>query len=156
MIEFNGCLSGPARNFFIKRTIGSDLLLFLISGVPVFLFALYFCELINNYNYIFVPVIGYVLIIIYFIAFRFSNSIKSWIPNKVCIEKNRIISFCDKNIEYQKTIDVKAVYAYEEFYFIAFPFGKIRYNYICQKNNLSKGTIDEFEKMFKDKIIKKA
>jgi len=50
---------------------------------------------------------------------------------------------------------VKKVYDYGEFYFISFYFGKISCYFICQKSLLTQGTIEDFEKLFDGKIVKK-
>ena len=40
-------------------------------------------------------------------------------------------------------------------YEIVFPFGKISSNFICQKNLIFKGSLEEFEDLFNGKIVKR-
>ena len=51
--------------------------------------------------------------------------------------------------------DVKSCVDYGEFYQLLFPIGNISYSFICQKNLLTKGTLEEFESLFEGKIIRK-
>ena len=51
--------------------------------------------------------------------------------------------------------DVKSCIDYGEFYQLMFPIGNISYSFICQKNLLTKGTLEEFESLFEGKIIRK-
>lgn len=57
--------------------------------------------------------------------------------------------------EYKHIADVKSCVDYGEFYQLLFPIGKISYSFICQKNLLTKGTLEEFESLFEGKIIRK-
>lgn len=41
-----------------------------------------------------------------------------------------------------------------EVYYIIFKFGDITNSWVCQKSNIISGTIEEFESLFKDKIVK--
>lgn len=153
MIVFNGYLSGTARNFFIKRTNYSDLFVLFFASVIVTPFTLPLCRLFDNYYFALTPMIVVLFVIVCNIVFN--KSMNKWIPKQILIEKDCVISISDKNVESKKIYDIKAIYEYDEFYYIAFPFGKITHGFICQKNLISKGTIFEFETMFKSKIIRK-
>ena len=54
----------------------------------------------------------------------------------------------------RKLSKVKKVLDCGEVYYIIFKFGDITNSWICQKNNIISGTIEEFELLFQSKIIK--
>ena len=76
------------------------------------------------------------------------------IPKKIVTDNDYIISIADKYSDSRNINDVKLVRDFGEFYEIIFPFGKISEKFICQKNLLVKGTIEEFEALFGDKIVR--
>ncbi len=55
-----------------------------------------------------------------------------------------------------KTINkVKKVLDCGEVYYIIFRFGDISNAWICQKSNIINGTIEEFESLFRQKLVRK-
>lgn len=50
---------------------------------------------------------------------------------------------------------VKKVYDYGRYYYISFYRWDLSKGIVCQRNLISNGTIEDFEKIFKDKIIRK-
>ena len=50
--------------------------------------------------------------------------------------------------------DAKQLRDFGEFYEIVFPFGKVSDKFICQKNLLTQGTLEEFEKLFEGKTTR--
>ena len=79
---------------------------------------------------------------------------KSIIPKRIYTDEDSIVCVSEKYTEHRLLSDVKQVRDYGEFYEIIFPFGKISSNFICQKNLLTIGTVDEFEKLFDGKILR--
>ena len=62
----------------------------------------------------------------------------------------------DKSEEFRLIADAAKVIDYGDFYYISFPFGKISNNFVCQKDLLTQGTLEEFEALFEGKIVKKS
>lgn len=79
----------------------------------------------------------------------------SIIPKRIYTEEDAIVCVADKYIEYRLLSDVKQVRDFGGFYEIIFPFGKISDKFICQKDLLTIGTIEDFEKLFDGKIVRK-
>ena len=79
---------------------------------------------------------------------------KSMTPKKIVVDEESIACTTDKEIVTKWISDVKQVIDHGEFYELVFPFGKISTNFICQKNLLTKGTLEEFEALFEGKITK--
>ncbi len=156
MILFDGYLTGNANEFYIKKMMnaGSKLLLILIAlSIPMWV-------LLSTITNTFVEVMIAVLVF----------SLLSPIIFRVCItkkEKQRInlkkVRICNGEIEAisEKTTiskpisKIKAVNDYGEFYEIVFPSVYITAVCVCQKNLLSKGSIEEFEALFNGMIVRK-
>ena len=80
-----------------------------------------------------------------------------WNPQRIVIDQDMITCTANSYVESKFIDDVKEVRVHEEFYELVFPFGKISNKFMCQKSLLTKGSLAEFEELFKDKltIVKK-
>ncbi len=76
-------------------------------------------------------------------------------PKRIYTDNEFIAVETDKEGEFAKISDVKKVVDHGEFYELIFPLGKVGKKYICQKNLLTKGTLEEFESLFEGKIERK-
>ena len=156
MIEFNGYLSGEAEKFFWKhsrRTVLLILYLTFLIMLPIFLI------ISINTNY-------WKLLDVY-IAFCLTTPLFLFIPKtkkekekltlkRIFVEGEYIVCQKNKDEDYRLIEDTEKVIDYGTFYYIHFPFGKKSENFICQKDLLTKGTLEEFESLFEGKIIRKA
>ncbi|MDE6201764.1 MAG: hypothetical protein K2M47_07840 [Clostridiales bacterium] len=76
-------------------------------------------------------------------------------PTKVSIMSDIMIS-SGKDFEYGRYYDdVKKVIDYGEWYHMVFYFPHKIVYYVCQKDLITEGTIEEFEEYFKDKLVRK-
>ncbi len=154
MIEFNGYLTGASKKFFFKKNISY------LQNASIFAFTMvlpFIILLIKTFEalsilYIYFAVFGG-LMIVYHIIIPKAN--KSVIPKRICITDNKMVCIADNFTEKRSVELVKKVYDYGEFYFISFYFGKISCYFICQKSLLTQGTIEDFEKLFDGKIVRK-
>ncbi|MBO4594741.1 MAG: hypothetical protein J5697_03475, partial [Clostridia bacterium] len=77
------------------------------------------------------------------------------LPYIITIEKEKIV--CDSttnNAYYSKELkDVKKVVDFGSFYCVSFYFSRVKF--ICQKDLIIQGTIEEFEETFSDVIVRK-
>ena len=78
-------------------------------------------------------------------------------PIKVTIEEEAIRRYGEKEDNYagKEVIDVKKVIDKGNFYIILFYFPHKDVNFICQKDLIVEGTIEEFEEFFEGKIVRK-
>ena len=155
MIEFRGYISGAAEKRFPNkaRHFGQYIM---IASVSLFLPSVIHFSLQTK---------NWLLLVLYCILFfviplsaRIPQSKKqraSIIPKRIYTEEDTIVCVADKYVEYRLLSDVKQVRDFGEFYEIIFPFGKISEKYICQKDLLTIGTIEDFEKLFEGKIVRK-
>lgn len=159
MIEFNGYLTGVSQKFFCKRIVrlqqlwmGSSVMIafFLIPAVMQMIFG--DVDIIGNLR---------MIIILYAILFVITISLpniqtkkekEKITPQKVFIEDDTIVSRSNAVAERRCLKDVKEVRDYGEFYYFVFYLRGYSYRFVCQKNLLSKGTLEEFESLFEGKI----
>lgn len=153
MIEFKGELSEACKCYIqknmTKRAFFCSLIITLILSIILVVFGILWEWLVTLF--IIIPV----LITIFTLIPQINAPIKTlnlYIPKKLVI-KDQIISIeCDRISEIRLLENVKKVIDCEKWYHIIFYLGYKSFYFICQKNLLSKGTIQEFETLFKDKI----
>lgn len=155
MIEFNGYLTGSAQKYFCNQIVKLQqklLIPVLIIGYPA-LFLVFYLALD--------VIIDPISTIIYFILaigvymmpkIQTKKEKEKITPRRVYIENDMIISQSNATAESRVIEDVKEVRDYGEFYYFVFPSGKTSYRFVCQKNLLVKGSLDEFETLFAEKI----
>lgn len=155
MIEFNGYITGTAEKYFKKKSIKLNLLIILFSSavcLPCLL-------LINRLIYIegLVPAVfvySYSAMIIFLFGCFSKKFIKYTKPKRIIIESDNVICEIHKDKYKRRVNNVKCIYDFGDFYDMRF-FNCIDYKYICQKNLISEGSVEEFEALFEGKIIKK-
>ena len=154
MIEFNGYLTEKAEKHFIKkaRELGQKI----ISIVMLLLFpsACYFTIKAEDSLYVRLFLLLFVgLLLITYIP-KGKKEHKSLTPKRIFTDNESIVCIADKYTESRFIVDVKKVKDYGDFYELVFPLGKVSEKFICQKDLLSKGTLEEFEALFDGKIIR--
>lgn len=154
MIEFKGYLNGSAEKYFYKKTriVGQNILL---TGALILLPAIVSVG-IKTKNW--VLLLGYCsLFLIIPLLLLIPKSKKERIaitPKKIFIEDGYIICIADRYTESRLVSEAKILRDFGEYYEIVFPFGKVSDKFICQKDLLTKGTIEDFERLFKGKVIR--
>ena len=154
MIEFDGYITGKAEKHFLKKSRNLAFLVIMISVLVVLPMIIFWGIKTQNAFLIklcllIVPIVPLTLLV------PKSKKEKMMIlPKKLYIEQGSIFSVTENNSDTRSIEDVKMVCDYGEFYEIKFPFGKasLGYGYICQKNLLTKGSLEEFEKLFEGKL----
>ena len=157
MIKFDGYLTGSALHLFRKRgrSFGRKILVFsFVACAPIFhsmgillrqppwvVFLAFYAILL--------PVLLLVLLIP-----PSKKEAKKMTPKRIFVDGDMITSVTEMNTETKFVEDVKTVKDHGEFYELVFPFGKISHNFICQKELLAQGTIEEFEALFEGKIVR--
>lgn len=74
--------------------------------------------------------------------------------SRITIHNRRIEYVSKQTTVYRFVSNVKIVRDYGDYYDIIFKFGKISDFFVCQKDLLSCGTLTEFEKVFKGKLVR--
>ena len=154
MIEFNGYLTGAAEAYFHKRTkaFGRKIiiasLLILFPGILVTGIKMHAKALIWGYCTLFVAIPLLTLIP------KSKKERISITPKRIFTEDDCIICVADRYTESSFIADAKTLRDFGEYYEIVFPFGKVSDKFVCQKNLLTKGTLEEFEALFAGKLIR--
>lgn len=154
-IEFRGYISGKAeKRFRMKsRIIGLQIILITIllfcPGILIFG--------IKTQTQIIVKITIFASVAFLLMAFipKSKKEWKSLTPKRIFIDEDCIVCVADKYTDTKYIDDVKKVYDRDEYYELVFPVGKISEKFICQKDLLSKGSIEEFEALFEEKIERK-
>lgn len=164
MIEFNGYLTGNALKYFYKRYVRflqvfSSLMCFI--GIPIFFL------IFSNKTRIWIILVTVISIFVIYSIFapyllikldkrRMELNKKNNVPKQVYIKEDIIVCVSSQVVENRKITDVKEVEDYGEYYALRFSiFCGYSPNFVCQKNLLIHGTLEEFEALFEGKITRK-
>lgn len=161
MIEFSGELSPRCKKYIRKH----DNRRAIFAGIFPCAFFIY-CA-IRLFRYMLqeeFPLPGILLIgalaLLVIVACPFANikskkTFEKMIPQKIIIEEYGSVTLCrEKNPIEQVMENVKDVRDYGDFYDINFALIGVTGLFVCQKDLLTEGSIEEFERIFEKKIIR--
>ena len=158
-IEFLGEISQTGKKYIIKQLDKSYR--WGMLGFP-FVFLLV-CLPFYNTEYEVIGIIATIIIFAFFIILSICprlhynpKNLTNHYPFKITIENETITVEGKGEDAYicRQIADIKKVIDCGNFYYIKFYF-PYNYNCVCQKNLISYGTIEEFEQIFEDKIVRK-
>jgi len=152
MIEFKGELTGESRKFLIKLQqkgqIAVAIILTILFVVPTFIAAF-------AWDYIaFIALLPLGMFIIPLMFPPDKSTQKLFMPKRVYIDlaDKVIVKECEKQESYHMIDAVETVIDYGEWYYFIFELASRDLYFVCQKNLLSQGTLEEFESLFEGKI----
>lgn len=154
MIEFNGYLTGASEKFFFKKYVTYMQNAFIFGLVMVLPLIFMLMRTFQTFSifYGYCAVFAYAMIAV---RIKTPKGRKEITPKRIYVIDNNLICISDKQSESRGVELVKTAYDYGEFYFLSFPMGKKSGNFVCQKDLLTQGTLEEFEKLFDGKIVRK-
>lgn len=153
MIEFRGEFSDACKKHMVRQDskIG-----FFVGLVTIVLFMIPTIIATILWDKIVAIAIPFLILIPILLGCPLTNSTKKAIGSQNVLIGNGIIeSHNEKTGYYNKIEDVKKVVDYGEFYQIYLNFPHRLLGVICQKDLIVQGTIEEFEELFADKIVRK-
>lgn len=163
MIEFSGYLTGAALKHYctwLKRICITFVFICACIGLPAFV--LIFQNYVGVLKILVVYVVVFGLGLFFTPLFQVKHDIRqmrsgknSNIPKRIYITANTIVSVSNKTPVKQVIENVKEVRDYGEYYALFFNNFSNYSQFVCQKNLLTKGSIEEFESLFEGKIVKK-
>lgn len=163
MIEFSGYLTGAALKHYctwLKRICITFVFICACIGLPAFV--LIFQNYVGVLKILVVYVVVFGLGLFFTPLFQVKHDIRqmrsgknSNIPKRIYITANTIVSVSNKTPVKQEIENVKEVRDYGEYYALFFNNFSNYSQFVCQKNLLTKGSIEEFESLFEGKIVKK-
>lgn len=152
MIVFSGYLHYTAQTYLMKKmqkiTLKGAICMFLLLGIPSLLAWIHF----KIWVFLVMSLLGTVWMFVLTWTVR-----RDAYPTRITIDikENEIFGEYRKGAGNRSIDDVKKVIDMGEFYDILFYFPSQWSNCICQKDLIVEGTIEEFEKLFEDKIVRK-
>lgn len=150
MIKFCGCVGKEVRKYMRIRLFFNGLKgaiwCFILLGIPSVFIGIYFDI------WFFLIMVSICMIGISSLSCLF---VDSTLPLIILIEQGEIYGEYNKGAATRSPDDVKKVIDKGDFYDILFYFPNRWTNCICQKDLIVEGTIEEFEKLFEDKIVRK-
>ena len=161
--EFSGQINQSIREEFKKRLKKTNLILnvtcWIIMSLPLLFIVLLGSNYILKLVCVLFGICETIMWLTNYIIYRLNvdKAIEKEIPTKVTFEKKELIRTDNNhdltvaNIEEIKTIIDEGAFYLIKMYF---PY-QIRGYIICQKDLITKGTIEEFEEIFKEYIVRK-
>lgn len=164
MIEFNGKISKKCQNYICKQEAVPGLIGCLIGVILVLLPATVIASIYFSQMRIMVVVCGILLSAVILFFGYYSPFMKGTLPLitpiRIVITDNGEITSYGENFELANSVaDATVVVDYGEWYHISFTrntkIGLGNGRFVCQKDLLTQGTIEQFEKLFEGKIVRK-
>lgn len=153
MIKFKGDMSEKCKKQMLSRNQKSIVLVFsiisLIISIPFIILSI-----TSHWIYI-VCIPGLVLGVMLISRSPSEKDQNLIIPSEVIIKGEKIISKSDKFEHVRLISDVKQVIDEKEWYRLVFYYSSRNQYFVCKKKLLVEGTIEEFEALFKNKLIRK-
>ena len=150
MIRFYGEINNESQKFIAKKMLRLGLyvmiVLLIVVGFPSILAGVFFDI------WFFTIFTGMGMLVSLFLSYY---TRKDYYPNLITIDNNQICAEIGKGMATRTFDDVKQIIDYGEFYDIIFYFPNKVLNCICQKDLIQEGTIEDFEELFKDYIVRK-
>ena len=150
MVRFSGIINNRSREYLLrkmkKRVIFLFIIMFCLLGIPSIFIAI-------KFQIYFFLILSFLTAICPF--FILSLSYREYFPKNIIIDREEIQIETCANCRICSIEDVKNVLDYGAFFDIIIYSPTRIYNCICQKDLLVEGTIEEFEKLFEDKIVRK-
>ena len=161
MIRFEGTIARECKKFIrageVKVTLICGMFAIAVLAYPCFA---WISKLMDS---MFFAVTMYITLIAAFVLMAFmgptKKDIDSLSPVKICIspEEGYIEATCQRFVIDRDLSEIKAVVDHGDWYSFKFSGrGAPSHRFICQKNLIVEGTIEDFEKLFEKKMIRKA
>ena len=153
MIKYSGEMAEKTKKFIVKAQAHAGTVATIITScifsIPITLVTIY-------YDYIFA--IAYIMLPIVIICGSIPLSRKKWdtvCPLLIAIDGDDIVCEGKDFRHVRSTEDIKSIKDYGDFYQILFYFPHKSLVFVCQKDLIVEGTIEEFEERFADYIVRK-
>lgn len=151
MIVFRGAVNNNTLKYIYNKMmrLGAIAILseFIILGFPSILVGILF------ETWLFFILLTFVFLPITFLMAWSTR--KDQLPYLIRIDEIEIYAEIGRGAGSRTLDDIKEILDYGDFYDIIFYFPNKVLNCICQKDLIIEGTIEEFEKLFEDKIVRK-
>lgn len=155
MIEFCGEMSKKCRKRILKTNYKGGLLAGFLTTL-VFIWPIVLLGITRSW--LFFTAVPVLFLIPFSVGIPPSKkNMGLLIPSKISIftEDKTILWQSDKRTDEKSFDDVKTVVDEGEWYVFKFCYSQRDIRFVCEKELLSNGTLDDFQKAFEDKIVKR-
>lgn len=152
MIEFKGEISGKSKEFLLKRQVFMQFSVFLIIAIVFMIPVLLATFLLDGIAIICsIPLLTAVLLSL---LPPTQKQQKLFVPQRIFLdlEEGTVVHQCEKMERFHMLDTVAKVLHYGEWYYLVFNYSDRDQYFVCQKDLLVRGTIEEFEALFEGKI----
>ena len=158
MIEFYGEYSETSKKFLLKQNAVLGMIVSLMVALILVTILLFLAIAFKFWMILFFlfPIIITVILTVMAPYIQKNKTLNQIVPEKIEINEmeDYLCVYFKNTIISKKLQEVKKVIEMEEWYILKLSFPKLS-GFLCQKNLLKEGTIQEFEKIFEGKIIRK-
>lgn len=155
MVEFTGYLTGAAEKYYRKKVMVTGIKLIFFSLGLLLPVVVWIVSMMQFWGFLTFYLIFLALSPLLAFALTTKKLLRPMTPRKITVEDEYIVVVADKCTESKLIADAKVVRDYGTFYDIVYPFGNYSEKYVCQKDLLTKGSLEEFEALFEGKIERK-
>lgn len=151
MIEFNGNLTGNAKEYALKQIAKDMQKLYLIGTLSLVIPSLFCFYVFHNFLTFTLPIVFLILTII---SKSFNQIFSRSLPQNISITSGEIVYQTSHSSQIIKVDSVKKVYDFGAYYDIVTTNILNGTSHICQKDLVVQGTLENFEEIFDGKIEK--
>lgn len=153
MFEFNGELTGKCKSYLIRLTTKVQAMAVLITS-SIFLVPILILSFTWDLNALIFAVILVGFSLLSWIP-PSKKQQKNFIPLRICfdLEETIVVYQSAKTERFHMINSISKIIDYGEWYHLVFYYSDRDICFVCQKSLITKGTIEEFERLFEDKIV---
>ena len=159
MIEFKGEITGNCKQYIMKRETVISCFGFIVGAGAISIPIIILSITCNAYIWL-MMLLPAATVIAGFIPFFLKDyglsKVKLLFPTTISIDDEGEMTCENEEFhEYRHISQVKKVFDMGEWYAIYFYWPHRTIRYVCQKDLLCQGTLEEFEKLFQEKLVVK-
>jgi len=157
-VVFAGQLSDECKSYLRKKQIKLEvikaIIALTISAVTAFIGALLFSAVFGeDVSLIVFGIVMVVMLLVFAYAFIKSFTVNLF-PEKVVVTDEEMVSYVDGKEHEASPVYIEEVVDKGNYWYFVWGAFKQPVYFICQKNLLVEGTLEDFEKIFEGKIVK--
>lgn len=151
MIEFKGEISEECLKYLHKKETNDGRILgSIMSSIAIIVVIIIACTWrIEALILAIMPIVFFIMVYIP------QKGIEDRAPKRISIEENLLVFESEKFSAIREIEEVKAVIDLGDWYYISLYFPHKWGYYVCQKDLITQGTLEEFEALFEDKLVRR-
>lgn len=151
MIEFKGNLSEEAKRFILKNENYTSAVVTIIVALVLSILTIFVA--LVTYKIVMMFIIVWILMAILG-CIPYKKTVYQLVPDSILIEDEMIYLNNKSSGETRKISEVKKIIDMGDWYYFIFYFPHKKLLFLCQKDLLIEGSLEEFERLFDGKIVR--